>query len=72
MGATRFNTAVCDAPLTRQVIEKKRFPLYSSAMDKQRREMQNLRDFHRNIISFKFKHQTCIEKHEALNSEVLM
>ena len=31
MGATRFNTAVCDAPLTRQVIEK-RFPLYSSAM----------------------------------------
>ena len=23
MGATRFNTAVCDAPLTRQVIEKK-------------------------------------------------
>ena len=49
MGATRFNTAVCDAPLTRQVIEK-RFPLYSLAMDKQRREMQNLRDLHRNII----------------------
>ena len=23
MGATRFNTAVCDAPLTQQVIEEK-------------------------------------------------
>ena len=27
MGATRFNTAVCDAPLTRQVIEKKKIPV---------------------------------------------
>ena len=49
MGVTRFNTAVCDAPLTRQVIEKKILVILFS-LDKQKREMQNLGDFHRNII----------------------